>query len=146
MSRGLPSYSLAEVTHSCSPCDWQEDGRSQGLWHYLEPGSGIFLNIGRTIVTESEYLGPQGCGRATMSEAILCLHYLGYDTWQRPHIFEAGVMLYEIVNLRDLHGQYDGCFDPSSIDPVTNAGGYYRGWDGSQICRCASQTSLNCDG
>eukprot|EP00322_Chrysochromulina_rotalis_P005679 CAMPEP_0115834908 /NCGR_PEP_ID=MMETSP0287-20121206/3927_1 /TAXON_ID=412157 /ORGANISM="Chrysochromulina rotalis, Strain UIO044" /LENGTH=496 /DNA_ID=CAMNT_0003288361 /DNA_START=212 /DNA_END=1702 /DNA_ORIENTATION=+ len=146
MSRGLPSYSMAEVTHACAPCDWQENGLSQGYWHYLQPGSGIFLNVGKTVTTESEWLGPQGCGRDGMAEAVQCLKQKGYDTWQRPHIFEAGVMLYEIVNVRDSHRQYDGCFDPWSYNPVTNGGRYYHGWDASRVCKCRSASALNCNG
>ena len=152
MSRGLPSYSLAEVTHRC--CDWFEQGMSQGYWHYLQPGSGIFLNIGNTIITESEWLGPQGCGAASMPAAVQCLLHKGYDTWQRPHIFEAGAMLFEIVNLRDLtwHGpngqaQWHGCFDPDAFDPKTNASRYFTGWDGSGLCTCKQDGApMNCRG
>lgn len=51
LNRGVPSHSLVEVTHAC--CDFTSTrsagGRSQGLWHYLQPGSGIWFNVGNTI-------------------------------------------------------------------------------------------------
>ena len=51
LNRGVPSHSLVEVTHTC--CDFTSTrtagGRSQGLWHYLQPGSGIWFNVGNTI-------------------------------------------------------------------------------------------------
>lgn len=68
LQRGLPSNSLVEVTHTC--CDFTDTrnswGRPQGLWHYLNPGSGIWFNLGRTLVSDdSAFTKPReqtGCG------------------------------------------------------------------------------------
>ena len=136
MTRGLPSHSLVEVTHTC--CDpWGE-----GLWHYLQPGSGIFLNLGNTIITGD---GVPGCG-GTVADRVACLLGKGYDTWQLPRIYEGGTKLYEIVNLRDRHSQGDGCFDATQ-----SAGMYFKGYDGSLPCRCKPNgggwwNPINCDG
>lgn len=132
MTRGLPSHSLVEVTHACC------DPSGQGLWHYLQPGSGIFLNLGNTIVTGDAVPGCWG----TLEYRVRCLRDRGYDSWQLPRIHEGGTKLYEIVNVRDLHGQGDGCFSPEM-----SAGRYFHGWDGSLPCRCAAgRNYINCEG
>lgn len=152
LSRGLPSHALAEVTHTC--CDAEVGGRSQGLWHYLQPGSGIFFNLGRTLVSEDNFFGnlrwETGCGGDHV-DVLSCLRELGYDSVQLPHTYEpnhggGGTKLFEIVNLKDTHRQEDGCFDPE-----LSAGKYFRGFEGSVPCVCRREgrswgSPINCNG
>ena len=152
VSRGLPSHAVVEVTHTC--CDDQSDGRSQGLWHYLQPGSGIFFNLGRTLVSDDNYFGnlrwQLGCG-GDHFEVIGCLRGKGYDSVQLPHTFEptdgeGGTKLYEVINLQDTHVQSDGCFDQEE-----SAGKYFKGLDAATPCVCVREgrswgSPLNCNG
>mmetsp|Transcript_20357 Transcript_20357/g.51774 ORF Transcript_20357/g.51774 Transcript_20357/m.51774 type:complete len:468 (+) Transcript_20357:1-1404(+) len=152
MVRGAPSYSLVEVTHTC--CDFQNAGRSQGLWHYMNPGSGIFFNLGRTLVSDNSYFGnlrnQYGCGGDHFA-VLNCFRSKGFDSVQLPNSFEpttgsGGTKLFEIVNLRDTHYQNNGCFEPQY-----SGGSYFHGYDGSLPCRCRPEGSswgspLNCNG
>ena len=54
IARGVPSNGLIEVDHVC--CDADDTYRltkrpPDGYWMYMQPGSGIFLNVGRTLIT-----------------------------------------------------------------------------------------------
>ena len=67
----------------------------------------------------------------------------GYDSVQLVHTFEptvgaGGVLLYEVVNLRDIHRQGDGCFDPRY-----SAGSYFKGYDASEPCKCRREGGSN---
>ena len=129
-----------QVSHSC--CDVFDRGAAQGLWQYFEPGSGIFFDLGKTVVGHLEQVGCYG----RYYEKMSCACNKGYHSWQLGYSFEANTQLFEIINLCDMHTQEDGCFDP-----VASAGRYFRGWDASEPCRCKPEgggfgSPLNCNG
>eukprot|EP00900_Chrysochromulina_parva_P003214 jgi/Chrpa1/12894/Chrysochromulina_OHIO_Genome00020406-RA len=152
MVRGVPSYSAVEVTHTC--CDWQERGLSQGLWHYMVPGSGIFFNVGRSLISNDNAFqnlrSAHNC-QGDHFQVLNCFRTRGFDSIQLPSTFEpntgsGGTKVFEIVNLRDIHNQVNGCFDP-----VHSAGLYFHGYDASLPCRCRAEgtgwgSPLNCNG
>ena len=157
MSRGAPDDAMVEVTHMC--CD---SGSFHELWHYLNPGSGIFFSLGKThvILDQNDFQvtptytgcvhGEQRVGGAPphgffkWSPYFSCLRAQGYDSVQISHHMEHSTTVMEIVNLHDTHTQTDGC--PAQ----EQAGRYTRGWDGSLPCRCRGGAGwghpLNCDG
>lgn len=72
LSKGVPDHGVIEVTHKC--CDGLGEGG--GYWMYFAPGSGVFLNVGKTRVIQDR-AGPEwsSCGYA-------CLKSRGYDSLQ----------------------------------------------------------------
>ncbi len=58
---GFPSYSKVEVYHQCC------DGEGWGFWNFLAPGSGIFLDLGKTIVFFTHF---DGCAYFEIKRAI----------------------------------------------------------------------------
>lgn len=114
----------------------------RAVWHYLQPGSGIFFDVGRTFVGAP---WEAGCAGGGLEATVACLRDNGFDSWQFPHVYELGTKLFEVVNVRDTHAQVDGCFDTE-----LSRGRYFRGWDATQPCRCAYRGSgwwrpMNCD-
>jgi len=150
MTRGLPSHARVEVTHTCcDPPSKDGRGRSQGLWMYLNPGSGIWFDLGNTFVSNRQgwvdVRRQTGC-KGDFHDAIACFRRTGLDSIQMPHIYERGTKLYEILNLQDTHYQEDGCFDP-----LQSSGKYWKGYDASIPCVCRREgygwrSPLNCNG
>jgi hypothetical protein len=139
-ARGIPDYARVEISHSC--CDVPDKGAPQGLWMYLQPGSGIFFDVGKTVVGHLEDIGCRG----RYFEKMGCACRKGYHSWQLPYSFEANTQLFEIINLCDMHVQTDGCFDP-----VLSAGRYFKGWGGASPCVCKTEgdrfgSPMNCNG
>ena len=127
----------------CAPfCDRASAHCSQApfheLWHYLNPGSGIFFNLGKThvVLDHNDFqvtptnTGCQHWGGNNWDGFFGCLRGKGFDSVQISHHMEHSTTVMEIVNLRDQHGQWDGCFG------ADQAHRYSRGWDGSLPCIC----------
>jgi hypothetical protein len=161
LSAGLPSDSVVEVRHIC--CDEELWWRPRdGLWFYLAPGSGVFFNLGRTVVVSShgELWYKLGCTRdfvdQTRDEAFgdydetnsplwileyACARAKGFDSVQYTYFYEGTVVKYEVVHLQDVHRQQDGCPAPE------HSWRYTSGWDGSRPCHCApGSLELSCNG
>ncbi len=117
--RPFASHQLVEVMH-------QKENENFAMWHYYSPGSGIFLDIGRTVVFRSHE-------DASASGFDMHLgHALGYDTVQflRAENFE-------IVDLR-MKGD-------SSCPPPHLAHLFRSGWKGRLPCSCdPTQVRINC--
>ena len=156
VSRGVASGGLIEVAHLC--CDADEAyalaGRPpDGFWMYMQPGSGVFLNVGRTHVTLNHStvvaeLAQLGCSHKLLREhnvssthlpewqlSYPCARVLGFDTLQFTHQHEEGLTRYEVLLVKDLMPQTSssgrgGC-------PGTGfERAFFTGWDGRRPCTC----------
>tara|TARA_B110001452_G_scaffold209151_1_gene179441 strand:- start:294 stop:1148 length:855 start_codon:yes stop_codon:yes gene_type:complete len=159
-SHGFPSYSKVEVVHT---------GRTErsarcGYWMYLARGSGMYLDLGRTMVfpeqwdallhyTDCETAG--NCSayvepRTTIVDGQPWTHRpfrpeiysralaQGVDTLQFTHRSE-GVYRFEIVDLRLPGGLVT---DACGFRPALSSG-----WQGTAPCACDARKSvLNCAG
>ena len=156
LSEGAPSDSLVEVRHSCCDGNYPDGRPNDGFWSYLSPGSGIFFDVGRTVVAANhDSLWDQlGCtmdllrdhgvdtGHPPWMLQFACARVQGYDSIQYTHQFEETLAHFEVVHLKDVSHQHDGCPDPRF------AGLYTTGhWHGAgRACRCKpNQVELNCD-
>lgn len=133
--QGLPSFTQVEVSRSC--CDHP----GTGMWFHKVIGSGVYLNLGRTIGFETHqgacrYFTNGPCPILDFDSDQLNLYFiplaarLGYETLQFFMMHSHGE--YEIVDLRAKSVFGSGtCFEPHLIP-------YYRsGWKGSKSCICA---------
>ena len=140
-----------------------------GAWFYFAKGSGIWLNIGKTIdfeahanaytffnVTDNMATGGLCAGLVNITTPNECMCYLaaaqGYDTIQFmksapqicPYSKTPSVqanMNYELVSTH-LQGEY-ACTSPDGLSPLIRTG-----WLGSRQCTCNATSSptqnLNC--
>ena len=114
LSRGVPSHEYAEVQHAC--CD-TNDFAEMGMWHYLAPGSGIWLHLGNTaVIRDHSFPGYEvdqaeaiqhtiGCNQSYLQRrgiavpdlpmgwglAFACLWAMKYDSLQIVHHMEQSV-------------------------------------------------------
>lgn len=155
LESGLPSRSKVEVTHRSDRkyFKWAANSfkknsakitnQDAGMWFYLAPGSGIFLDLGRTIVFEdhdkaSRKFGcKRGCKSACLAECFTKRAAAqGYDTVQFTARHES-LLKYEIMDTR-VQKQKGGC-------PATDNPRFTSGWDGTRPCHCdPSSLKLNC--
>lgn len=161
-AKGFRNHTRVEVIHFGAG----ERALATGFWCYLAPGSGVWLDLGKTIVFPEHYDALQhftGCVpavnaskscrwyqeprhanryapgrrvRAVLSTIYARARASGYDTLQYTHRSE-GVYQYEVVDLR-LPG--DLVADACGYRPAT-----FSGWQGTQPCRCDGNLSImNC--
>jgi hypothetical protein len=148
---GIANHTKVEVVHECC------DGPNEGLWMYLMPGSGVFFDLGKTIVFEQhgaacEYFGKLS-GAFTTCPWICCApmnefvwreaRKQGYDSVQYMDTWMGGsdTSSYEVVDLASTLDQAaksvatparKHCFGDES------ASRYTRGWSGQQACKCVT--------
>jgi hypothetical protein len=133
LSYGFPSGSKVEVFHS------QGDPPNAGMWFYFAAGSGIYFDIGKTVVFEDHTDCCSAWGLAPENLASMALEAVkrGYNTIQYTHRKE-GIFKYEIcaVKIDGVLGcfsqQYDGLFT--------------SGWKGTRPCYCQPGYNINCKG
>jgi len=158
ISEGLPSHTRAEVFHAC--CD-SHDWPQGTAWFFLAPGSGVFLDLRRTVVlrTHADLATRFGfscwgsvldetchswCERECYVETVEALRTEGYDTIQFTNYDAEHYADYEVWDLRvgSADWQNDGCL------PDYPRGTLTRGWAGTgEECRCRRGGDLlRCDG
>uniref|UniRef100_A0A0G4I918 Uncharacterized protein n=1 Tax=Chromera velia CCMP2878 TaxID=1169474 RepID=A0A0G4I918_9ALVE len=154
---GFPSGTLVEVSHEGG------DPEGVGMWFFYSKGSGIWLDLGRTIAfashvdswrawkdpAEESYLWtPEWFWNATLE------HSEGYDSVQFTRMDEEdGIFKYEIVLLSqqgtggnrrggEVNGSVSGCF------AERDAWRFRSGWRGDRPCVCDPSEGpwLNCSG
>ena len=148
---GYTDNSKVEVFRAC--CDSAvQDNQTSGYWMYAAPGSGIYYDVGKTIVFADHADAYASLTNTTSPEngnvdartnygiAVAALA-LGYDSVQYTHRLEC-VYLYEIQDLRDVRPQHmpNACSD--KVGPFLSSG-----FEGSLPCNCSpTLNALNCDG
>ena len=135
MNGGLPSGAVVEVVH-------RRDGLAHGMWFYLSPGSGIFLDLGRTRVfsdhKEARSINCPNTFEPAFSECLVraAAGPAGYDTIQFTRRSET-IFKFEILLL--VSGAHGVC------PPASAAHRIRQGWDAALPCECnASQPQLHC--
>lgn len=100
---GFPSNSLVEVVHECG------DKAGQGYWMFLAPGSGHFLELGRTKAFLTHKSGCEFFGGTWQCQTFWAINNFvraagrkaGYDTVQyMDHYIGGGLSVFEVVDLR----------------------------------------------
>ena len=140
------SFENVEVSH-CG----NDDG-NVGAWYYAVKGSGVFLNLGKTIAFGRHADGVKFFLNQNCTDEDYCLSYFdsmfttaynaGYNTVQFLEHGDqrCGLSAVEIVRTNGL-GKYGCGVLPGNDDKIT----YTRGWDASLPCTCVdnSQTTVN---
>ena len=106
ISHGLPSHSRAEVAHRC--CD--PPGAS-GVWFFHAPGSGIWYDLGRTLVMAVHGSVTQKLDRsltcfedgACFTRVVAAARREGYDSLIFTAYHDEHVIEYEIIDLSLIH-------------------------------------------
>ena len=133
--RGFASHQRVVVYH-CS--DTFADSPLLGFWMYLAPGSGVFYDLGKTLVARNaSELTAHG-----MSQERLRAH--GFDSVQFTHTWEDYIFKYEIVDVRaPVNSTETGACPPASL-----LGSFYSGWTADAPCMCSHQhaSCLHCRG
>ena len=147
----LKNNSNVEVTHVSGGYTGQKIIESVGSWYYYAPGSGMYLNLGKTIAFKDHYesvkffLGEFNIYCSIIQE---CAKYfpklfkkaksMGYDTIQYLNHTDmrCGNTAIEIVDLNGV-GAYP-CGNKNKIN-------INSGWNGTKKCVCNNKKhSLNC--
>lgn len=115
----FPSFSVVEVMH-------QPANEKRMMWHYVASGSGVFLDIGRTIVFYSHEQAEEEGFDLNFGRAQ------GYDTVQFLTAEN-----FEIVDFR-MRGR-------TTCPPPSLRHLFFSGWKASRPCICKEEESrLNC--
>jgi hypothetical protein len=147
---GYPSNSLAEVIHHGS------DGGQRGYWMYYAPGSGVYLNLSRTIAFETHAAavdhfcsGDQACTAQGERGLVRAAQRAGYDTVQFTRFVEYSMVKSEIVLVREEAVEDEqaagerrgGCL------PLRGMHLLRGGWRGVHACSCdPHEDTVNCRG
>lgn len=137
---GFPSHSKVEVMH------YNISGEYMSMWFYLAKGSGVYMNLGKTVVKQTHYdvFRMFDVEYETKSEGwkkvLPLLRTANYNTVQITHHSE-GFFKYEIVSVDTLPTRHaDGCF------PANVAASFFSGYNGLEPCICHPRLSrrINC--
>eukprot|EP01050_Picozoa_sp_SAG11_P006606 SAG11_NODE_518_length_8798_cov_5.156110_5_plen_197_part_00 len=164
---GIPSGASVEVAHAC--CDYMAtagsnvkyEGLSTGYWFLHAPGSGVYYNVGKTIVFRDHadaYMAlvpvaqrPLSFNMSTKTmiqtvnrkenylfDIALAAHKLGYDSVQYTHRLEYHY-IFEFQDIRDLSNATIKNTCPPPVVHAAMRGGY----GGSRPCRCDNHDVAN---
>ena len=146
----IPSNTTVEVSHVSGGYKTQKIIESVGSWYYYAPGSGMYLNIGKTISFKDHNESVKYFLNVDSACEIIeeCVTYfpelfkkakkLGYDSIQYLNHTDmrCGNTAIEIVDLNGV-GAYP-CGNKKKIN-------IRSGWNGSKKCICDNKKqSLNC--
>ncbi|KAG8460424.1 hypothetical protein KFE25_011915 [Diacronema lutheri] len=118
--------------------------RFGGTWYYAVRGSGVWLNVGRTLVVNKTWPS-----HARQQIAINEARRAGYDTLQYPWLWQFG--MHEVVDLRTYYGRAAMSAARERAQPsarVCPPAGVLRAGLRAQLeCGCSeAQRLLNCGG
>ena len=167
--KSLQSNIKVEVTHCCS------SGEEKGTWYYKATGSGIYLDLGKTISFNDHkdavqhFLNKKCDDDDPIHHPVECISELNdlineaskeYDTIQflnHPDMqcnWNKNSMAMEILDIR-LDNGASGKYNCGTNNSKQNL---YRDWGGKSICKCknfvgecsphapSEQNCLNCEG
>lgn len=137
LATGFPSNAWVEVMHS------RGDPAQSGMWFYYAAGSGIYFNVGASVVFPDHGDASSAWGLGQSDDIVHLVQEAvrrGYDTIQFTHRKE-GIFKYEIVATRIQSPQSDGCF-PQAFQTLFRAG-----YGGVRPCACQEGLlQINCRG
>ena len=139
-SNGIKNFTKIEVWHTFQ--SWVGD---PGFWMYFSKGTGIFYDVGKTIVFEDHWDATKYFlnepSNTLFSRLCNAAHEQGFDSIQFTHRAE-GKFKYEILDTRlGSKVWMDAC--PGKKLEIF----FTTGLNGNKECKCVSGTScLNCNG
>lgn len=167
--RGFASHERVEVMHTVG------DARGSGMWFYYAKGSGIYFDVGRTVVYRDHLhaareLGipcadlsgkaarfefPKACADAVEGDSTAEHRFqleatrrgaaAGYDSIQFARHPENHIWRFEILATNVFEDAVS--LDGKSGCPARRyATRFSRGWGGVEACMCRAAPDINCDG
>ena len=110
----VPVASMVEVVHSNDRTSGKQHYKTYtGYWMYAAPGSGLFYNVGKTIVFKIKQDMHKFCQERDISNCVRKLQRNGYDSIQFTHVMplQPPHTLLEIVDIRSKSNECDTCND-----------------------------------
>ena len=141
---GFKENDLVEVFHA------RADGSHMGFWFYVARGSGVYLNVGKTIVFDNHdkgfYYFSKNCDLKNKNPRsdfnAYCAKQNGYDTIQYINFWEYGIYKPEILFVHlNVDSKWDNACFPSEMSNFLRAG-----WNGVHKCVCNEKLKYtNCE-
>ena len=143
LSVGFPSHARVEVMHTCC------DGSNNGYFSYLAIGSGVFVDLGKTLVFADHmpafgYFGFKEVNSGSFASLVAAARAKGWDTLQFTHRCE-GKYKYEILDVRPTTSASEGTSQVCRHHKTAKLA-YHSGWGGQAPCECTEESAacLNC--